>query len=104
MQKAGPSRRTIDSERKAKREANARKKAEEAARKKEEAAERVMTPAEYAARVQTKFTAELAKTPPDKLFLRGTVIFYIGGDYQYASKSTRNRMDFVSLLMFPDQS
>lgn len=87
---------TLDSVRKAKKAENARKKAEQAARKKEEEAERLMTPAVYTAKAQTKFTAELSKTPPDKLFLRGTSIFYIGGDYQYASKNTRNRIDFVS--------
>ncbi|KAI5121470.1 hypothetical protein M0805_003927 [Coniferiporia weirii] len=54
-----------------------------------------MTPFEYAVRVQKKFAPLLEKTAEENLFLKDKVIFYVGGDYKYASKSTRNRMDFL---------
>ncbi|EJD04833.1 Nucleotidyltransferase [Fomitiporia mediterranea MF3/22] len=54
-----------------------------------------MTPREYAIRVQSKFAAYLEKTSSEKLPLRGKAIFYIGGDYNTASQTTRKRMDLL---------
>ncbi|TDL27085.1 Nucleotidyltransferase [Rickenella mellea] len=54
-----------------------------------------MTPPEYAAKVLTKFQPLLDRTPPRKLFLKDKNIFYIGGDLKFASKTTRDKMDFV---------
>ncbi|KAH8114995.1 Nucleotidyltransferase [Phellopilus nigrolimitatus] len=54
-----------------------------------------MTPREYAEKVKTKFGPLLEKTPPSKLFLRDKVIFYVGGDLELASSSTRAKMDFL---------
>lgn len=86
---------TLASLQKERREKKAQRDAEVTRRKKEEEEERKMTPTEYAKRVQTKFTEFLQKTNSTKLTMTGKAIFYIGGDYDRASKSTRNKMDFV---------
>ncbi|THH03700.1 hypothetical protein EW145_g6078 [Phellinidium pouzarii] len=88
-------RRTLESERKARKAEKARKEAEDASRRKEEARDKLMTPTEYVLKVQSKFAASLEKTPPEQLFLREKIIFYVGGDLLYAVASTRKRMDIL---------
>lgn len=78
----------------------AEREREAAARKKEEELEKRMLPREYALHVQTKFVEYLAKTPPEKLPLRGKAIFYVGGDYSTASQSTRKKIDHVGEVPF----
>lgn len=85
-----------------KKAAKAKKEAEERARRKEEAEEKRMTPAEYAKKVQTKFTAKLekiaqSKNAEEKLFLKGKCIFYICGDRDKTVPQTRDKMDFVRI-------
>ena len=86
---------TLESHQKAQRAKKVQRDAEAARRKKEEEEERKMTPSEYAKRVQTKFGEFLEKVDRSKLTMIGKVIFYVGGDFDKASKSTRNKMDFV---------
>jgi hypothetical protein len=77
------------------RQEKARKQAEALAQKKEREEEGRMTPSMYAAKLQTKFRAVLESTPIKKQFMKGKVIFYVGGDHSSASRSTREKMDFV---------
>ncbi|KAG5638696.1 hypothetical protein H0H81_010921 [Sphagnurus paluster] len=59
----------------------------------------LMTPADYAQVVIDKYREKFAKDPSKALsasnFLTGKVIFYTGGDMQYASERTRGRMDII---------
>ena len=75
----------------------AKKTSEMALKKKEEEEEKRMTPREYATKVQEKFKDELKKASEKELFLKNKTIFYVGGDYDKAVRSTRSRMDYVGL-------
>lgn len=86
-------RQTLESKRKMK----AKKTSEMALKKKEEEEEKRMTPREYATKVQEKFKDELKKASEKELFLKNKTIFYVGGDYDKAVRSTRSRMDYVGL-------
>ena len=72
-----------------------RKQSEMLARKKEKDAEKRMTPAQYAAIVQNKFRTFLEAASVEKQFLKGMVIFYVGGDHHLSPRTTRDKMDFV---------
>ena len=53
------------------------------------------TPLEYAQKLQAQLSEQAAgqKKQSDKPFLKGKRIFYYGGDLNYASGQTRNRME-----------
>lgn len=75
----------------------ARKQTQALEAKKQLEAEKRMTPASYAANVRIKFRDFLETAPVKKQFLKDTIIFYVGGDYSVASRTTREKMDFVRL-------
>ncbi|KAH9886677.1 hypothetical protein C8Q73DRAFT_714869 [Cubamyces lactineus] len=56
------------------------------------------TPLEYAQKLQAQLSEQAAgkKKQSDKPFLKGKRIFYYGGDLNYASGQTRNRMEIIT--------
>lgn len=68
--------------------------AEKLKRKKEEECDKKMTPMEYAVKLQSKFQSGIETK--HKQFLKNKCIFYVGGDLQFASNGTREKMNFVS--------
>ncbi|KAG6331664.1 hypothetical protein ID866_7425 [Astraeus odoratus] len=79
-------RRTVNSGRKARPTSVAAKD------KKRKEKPRLVTPLEYAQKLQSSVDNLII---PKTSYLKGKHIFYVGGDWQYASRTTRGRMEYI---------